>query len=83
MISLIIYPHVPVDIIRVSCLISDFLAESLKKPNKKNFTYFTIKFCSKDLSHFTNLSSLDIEKYAPTTQPKTFLTLQTFGWCEK
>ena len=42
-------------------------------------THFTIQFPSKNLTHFTNLNSLDIENYnAPATQSKTFLTLQTF-----
>ena len=29
----------------------------------KKITYFTIKICSQNLTHFRNLSSLDIEKY--------------------
>ena len=42
-------------------------------------THFTIQFPSKNLTHSTNLNSLDIENYnAPATQSKTFLTLQTF-----
>ena len=44
-------------------LIADFLAESLKAKQKlaKKITHFTIQFCSKNLTHFTNLNLLDIE----------------------
>ena len=41
----------------------------------KKITHFTIQFCSKYLTHFANLNSLDIENnMLPQTQPKTFLT---------
>ena len=45
-------------------LISNFLAESwVAKPKKlaKKITYFTTQLCSKNLTHFTKLNSLDIE----------------------
>ena len=44
----------------VNLLISEFLAESLKA--NKNGTRFTIRFCSKNLIHFTNLDSINIAK---------------------
>ena len=45
-------------------LISDFLAESLKanKKQSKKITHFTMKFRSKKLIHFMNLTSLNIAK---------------------
>ena len=50
------------DIIRVF-LISDFLAESLKaNKTSEKITYFIIQFRSKNLTHFTYLNSLEIEK---------------------
>ena len=46
----------------------------------KKITHFTIQFCSKYLTHFANLNSLDIENnMLPQTQPKTFLTVQIFS----
>ena len=45
-------------------LISNFLAESwVAKPKKlaKKITYFTTQLCSKNLTHFPKLNSLDIE----------------------
>ena len=45
----------------------------------KKITYFTMQFRLKNVTHFTNLKSLDIEKkYPPATLPETFLTLQIF-----
>ena len=43
--------------------ISDFLAKSLKVNRKwqKKITHFTWQFCSKKLTHFMNLNSLDIK----------------------
>ena len=54
----------------------------------KKIIYCTINFRLENLTHFTNLNSLDIEKkYAPATKPKVFLTLQIFqqtsAWCQK
>ena len=53
-----------------------------KKTLAKKISHFTIQFSSKNLTNFTNLNSLDIERhwnwYALTTQSKTFLTLQIF-----
>ena len=73
-------------------LISDFLEESLKTKKKLliKITYFTIQVCSKHLTHFTNLNSLDIENNMLLIhcQTKTFLTWQIFqetcfslAWC--
>ena len=67
-------------------LSTDFLAESLKA----KITHFTIKFRSKDLTHFTNLKLLDIENKILLQQhsQKSF-SLYKFsskycsGWCQK
>ena len=50
------------DIIRVF-LNFRFSSRKYQSPQKlaKKFTYFTIQFHSKNLTHFTNLNSLDIE----------------------
>ena len=40
----------------------------------KKITYFTIKICSKNLTHFTTLNSLDIDKnMLPQHSKKSFL----------
>ena len=61
--SFYICPEVPVDIIRV-CFFN-FRFSSRKSQNQqklaKKITHFTIHFCSKNLTHFTNLNSIDIE----------------------
>ena len=61
--SFCICPEVPVDIIRV-CFFN-FRFSSRKSQNQqklaKKITHFTTHFCSKNLTHFTNLNSIDIE----------------------
>ena len=37
-----------------------------------------MQFCSKNLTHFTNLDSLKIKKFTLATQPKTLIILQIF-----
>ena len=58
-----ICPEVPVDIIRVCFLNFRFSSTKSQSQQKlaKKITHFTIQFCSKNLTHFTNLNSLDIE----------------------
>ena len=57
-----IRPHVSLDIIRVFLI---FYFSSRKSQSQqrlvKKITHFTIQFRSKNLTHFTNLNSLDIE----------------------
>ena len=54
-------PHVPVDIIRV--FLFQNLQQKISKPIKpgKKITHFTIQFRSKNLVHFTNRNSFEIE----------------------
>ena len=67
-------------------LISGLLAESLKA---KKITHFIIQFCSKNLTHFTNLNSLDIENNILLQHsPEPFLVYSFFRkdvsvWCPK
>ena len=85
-----IYPHVPVDIIRVF-LNFRFSSRKYQSPQKlaKMFTYFTIQFHSKNLTHFTNLNSLDIESnILPQHSQKTFWLYKYSSkhisvWCQK
>ena len=63
--SFYIRPHAPVDIIRVFFFFFNFRfstknSQSQQKLAKK-MTHLTIHFRSKNLAHFTNLKSLDIE----------------------
>ena len=56
-------------------IISDFLAESLKARKKlpKKITHFAMQFRSKNLTHFMNLNSLDIENnMLPQHSKKSF-----------
>ena len=67
-------------IVWVYLLISDFQAESPKNQQKlaKKITDFTIQFRSKDLTHFTNLISLNIVKnILPQHSQKSFHFQQT------
>ena len=68
-------PHVPMDIIRVF-IIPEFVAENLKanKNQRKKIAHFIIQFCSRKLTHFTNLNSFEIENDMP---PKNIPSLQT------
>ena len=52
-----IHPSVPVDIIKV---FFDFRFSSQQKLLIR-ITYFPVHFRSKDLTHFTNLNSLDVK----------------------
>ena len=67
-------------------LISGLLAESLKA---KKITHFIIQFCSKSLTHFTNLNSLDIENNILLQHsPEPFWVYSFFRkdvsvWCPK
>ena len=58
-----IRPHFPVDIIRVYFLIFRFPSRKSQSQQKltKKITHFTLEFHSKNLTHFTNLNSPDIE----------------------
>ena len=71
----------PVNIIRVFS-ISDFLEKSLKvnKKLEENITYLIIQARSKNVSHFTHLNSLDIEKYIlPQHRQKPFSLYKFFS----
>ena len=56
-------PKVPVDIISFFFFNFRFSIRKSQSQQKlaKKITHFTIQFCSKNLTHFTNLNSLDIE----------------------
>ena len=85
-----ICPHVPVDIIRVF-LNFRFSSKKYQSPQKlaKKFTHFTIQFHSKNLTHFTNLNSLDIESnMLPQHSQKPFWLYKYSSkhisvWCQK
>ena len=55
----------------------------------KNFTHFTIQFCSENLTHFMNLNSLDIEKNMLSQHNQKPFSLYKFSshhfsvWCQK
>ena len=55
----------------------------------KNFTHFTIQFCSENLTHFMNLNSLDIEKNMLSQHSQKPFSLYKFSshhfsvWCQK
>ena len=63
--------------------ISDFLLEILKASKKqklaKNNIHFTIRFCSKNPTHFTNLNPLNIIKYILLEHSQKHVS----GWCQK
>ena len=63
---------------------SYFLRERLKtKENWQKNTHFTMQFCSKNLTHLTNLNSLIIvKKYTPVTLNK-FSSKHVSGVCHK
>ena len=71
-----IRPHVPVEIIRVFSLISDFLVEGLKASKKDHSCYNTVSL--KTSLILWTLTYLPLKKYALATLPKAFLTLQIF-----
>ena len=47
----------------------------------KKMTYFTTKFRSKNLTHFTNLNSLDIEKICSRNTAKNLSQFQNQRFC--
>ena len=70
----------------------DFLVKSLKsqqKLAKMITTYFTIYLCSKNLTNFTNLNSLDIENNMLLQHSQKPFSLYKFSsqhfsvWCQK
>ena len=83
-------PHVAIDIIRVFFY---FRFSSRKSQNQQNLakkiTHFTIQFFSKDLTHFTNISSLDIENNTLPMHSQKPFSLYKFSskhvsvWCRK
>ena len=81
-----IRPYVSVDIIRAFLKFLNFLTESLKANKSSNFT---IQFCSKNLIHFMNLSSLDFENNMLSQHDQKPFSLYKFSslslsvWCQK
>ena len=85
-----IRPHVSVGIIRFffNFRFSRRKAQSQQKLAEK-ITHFTIQFCSKNLTHFIKLNSLDIWKYMFRQDSQKPFSLYKFsskhvsGWCTK
>ena len=88
--SFYICPDVPMDIIRFffNFRFSSRNSQSQQKLAKK-ITHFTIQFCSKNLTHFTNLNSFDIENNMLSQHSQKPLWLYKFSakhfsvWCQK
>ena len=83
--SFYICREVPVDIIIV-CIFFNFRLPSRKSQSQqtlaKKITHFTTQFYSKNLTHFTNLNSLDIENnMLPQHGQKPFWHVSV--WCQK
>ena len=88
-----IRPHVSVDIIRFlfHCYYYfNFLSKSQnQKILGKKFTNFIIQFCSKNLTHFMNLNSHDIENNMLSQHSQKPFSLCKFSsqnicvWCRK
>ena len=85
-----IRPHVPVDIIRVFLVFRLYSRKSQSQQKlAKKITHFTIQFRSKNLTHFTNLNSLDIENnMLPQHSQKPFWLYKFSSkhvsvWCQK
>ena len=83
-------PHVSMDIIRVF-LFSWFTSrkpQNLQKLAQK-MTHFTIQFRSKNLAHFKNLNSLDIENNTLSHRSQKPFSFDNFSsnifsvWCQK
>ena len=82
--------HMPVDIIRVF-FNSRFCSRKYQSQQKltKKITHFTIQFLSKNLTHFTNLNSLDTENNMhPKCSQKPSAFYKCFSkhvsvWCQK
>ena len=89
-----INPHAPADIFKV-CFFFDFIFSRRKSQTQSQqkllikITYFAIQVCSKHLTHFTNLNSLDIENnMLPKHRQKSFSLYKFFRkhasvWCQK
>ena len=83
-------PHVPVDIIRVF-IIPESVAENLKtnKHQQKKITHFIIQFCSRNLTHFTNLNSFETENHMPPKHSQKASSVYKLSskhvsvWCQK
>ena len=83
-------PHVPVGIIRVF-IIPEFVAENLKanKHQRKKITHFIIQFCSRNLTHFTNLNSFETENHMPPKHSQKASSVYKLSskhvsvWCQK
>ena len=83
-------PHVPVDIIRVF-FYSRCSSRKSQRQSKlaTKIIHFTIQFRSKNLTHFTNLSSFDIENNMPLKHSQKPFSLFNFSskhasvWCQK
>ena len=85
-----INPHVPANIIKV---FFDFRFSRRKSQSQQKLyikiTYFAIQVCSKHLTHFMNLNTLDIENNMLSKHCQKFFSLYKFfrkhvsGWCQK
>ena len=88
--KLYINPHVPADIIKV---FSDFIFSGRKSQSQQKLlikiTYFAIQVCSKHLTHFMNLNSLDNENNMLSKHFQKSFSLYKFSrkhvsvWCQK
>ena len=86
-----ICPHFPVDIIRVflNFRFSSRKSQSPQKLAKKFPAHFTIQFHSKNLTHFKNLNSLDIENNMLSQHSQKPFWLYKYSnkhilvWCQK
>ena len=83
-------PDVPVDIIRVFFLISDFLAKVSKptKASKKDHTFYNTVPLKKPHSFYEPQIASHWKQYPPAAPPKNFLTLKISNkhvsvWCHK
>ena len=85
-----IRPHISVDIIRVF-LFFWFSSREPRRQQKlaKKITHFSIQSFSKDLTHFKNLNSLDIENNMQSQRSQKPFSLYKFSsqhfsvWCQK
>ena len=85
-----IHPHVPADIMQV---FFDYRFSRRKSQSQQKLlikiTYFAIQVCSKHLTHFTNLNSLDIENNMLPKHCQKYFWLYKFlkkhvsVWCQK
>ena len=85
-----ICPHVSMDIIRVFLFpwFTSRKPQNLQKLAQK-ITHFTIQFRSKNLAHFKNLNSLDIENNTLSHRSQKPFSFDNFSsnifsvWCQK